>query len=484
MTYKHGVYASEIPTSVISPVVASAGLQVVVGTAPLNLALTNEFVNKPLLAYSYKEAIEGLGYSDDWESYTLCEAIDSAFNLFGVAPIVLINVLDPSKHKTDITNQQINIVNKKAVISVEGILLDSLVVKLTSGAATPLVKGTDYTAAFNDSGEVVISVVSTGTIPSNQTTLTVSFTKIDPTKVTTADIIGGVDVATGATTGLELINSVFPRFGLVPGQILAPKYSKDPVVAAVMKAKASNINSFFKAVSLVDIDSEVADNYTKVSQWKNDNNYTAANEFPCWPKVGLGSKIYHLSTQLASLSALTDSLNGDIPFVSPSNKALQMNKAILEDGSEVNLGPDQAAYLNGQGVVTALNFIGGWKAWGNRTGAYPSVTDVKDSFIPVRRMHNWISNSIILTTWQKVDDPTNKRLIDSVVDSLNIWFNGLTARGALIGGRVEFRQEENPVTDLLNGTVRFHVSIAEPTPGENIEFVVEFDASYYDNLFS
>jgi uncharacterized protein len=481
MAYKHGVSISEVPTSVISPVLATAGLQVVVGTAPLNLAKTDEYINRPLLAYSFGEAEKALGYSDDWDDYTLCEAMDSSFRLYGVAPVVFINVLDPDKHRAEGTVEA-QVLKNKATISQKGILLDTLEVKLTS-ASEPLIKDTDYIATFDDDGSVTIAVVPTGDIPSSQTTLSVSFTKLDPTLVTTNDIIGGVDVDTGNSTGLELINAVFPKFGLVPGQIFVPKYSKNPTVEAVMKAKADNINTYFKAAALTDIDTVVANHYTKVSEWKNQNNYTAANEFPCWPKVALGDKVYHMSTQLAGRISLTDANNDDVPYVSPSNKAFQMNKAVLEDGQEVSLGPDQAAYLNGQGVVTALNFIGGWKSWGNRTGAYPSVTDVKDSFIPVRRMHNWVGNSIILTTWQKVDGPINRRLIDSIVDSLNIWLNGLTASGALVGGRVEFRKEENPTTDLLNGTVRFHVFLAEPTPGRELDFVLEFDATYYNKLF-
>lgn len=481
MTYKHGVYTSEVPTSVISPTTATAGLKVVIGTAPLNLAKTLDYVNKPVLAFSWNEVVEALGYSDDWDNYTLCEEMDCAFRLYGVGPIVFINVLDPAKHKADGT-KTVDILSNKSVVEEEGILLDTVAVKLTD-AGQPLVKGTDYIASFDDDGNVVIAVLADGTIPQNQATLSVSYTKIDPSKVTTNDIIGGVDVNTGDSTGLELINSVFPKFGLVPGLILSPEFSKDPTVAAVMKAKAGSINTFFKAMSVEDVDTATANIYTKVSDWKNSNNYTAPNEIVCWPKVALGDKIYHLSTHVASAAALTDSLNGDIPYVSPSNKALQINKAVLADGKEVSLGPDQAAYLNGQGIFTALNFIGGWKAWGNRTGAYPANTDVKDSFIPVRRMHNWIANSIILTTWQKVDDPTNKTLIDTVVDSLNIWINGLTSTGALLGGKVMFNQEENPTTDLINGTVRFHVSLAEPTPGEDFEFVVEFDATYYNRLF-
>lgn len=481
MAYEHGVKASEVATSIFAPVEATAGLQVVVGTAPINLAKTTEYVNKPLLAYSFAEAVEGLGYSDDWENYTLCEAMDSAFKLYGVAPVVFVNVLDPSNHK-EVGTAEVNILNKKAIIEQTGILLDTLVVKLTA-IAEPLKNLTDYIATFDNKGNVNIVIVPTGTIPVGQTTLSVNFTKIKPSLVTDLEIIGGVDVNTGASTGLELINSVFPKFGLIPGQIVVPKYSINPMVEAIMKAKAGNINSYFKAMALVDIDTTVANTYTKVSEWKNQNNYTSPNEVACWPKVALGDKVYHLSTQLASLAALTDSKFSDVPYVSPSNQSLQINKAVLADGTEVNLGPDQAAYLNGQGIFTALNFIGGYKGWGNRTAAYPSITDVKDSFIPVRRMHNWVANSIILSTWQKVDGPINRTLIDSIVDSLNIWFNGLTSDGALVGGRVEFRKEDNPEVALLDGNVKYRVFLAEPTPGRNIEFVLEFDATYYNRLF-
>ena len=37
-TYKHGVYTSEVATSLVAPVTGTAGLQVIVGTAPVNMA--------------------------------------------------------------------------------------------------------------------------------------------------------------------------------------------------------------------------------------------------------------------------------------------------------------------------------------------------------------------------------------------------------------------------------------------------------------
>ena len=57
MAYQHGVYTSEIPTSIVPPVEALAGLPVVIGTAPIHLA-TDPKVNEPVLCYSYAEAVQ------------------------------------------------------------------------------------------------------------------------------------------------------------------------------------------------------------------------------------------------------------------------------------------------------------------------------------------------------------------------------------------------------------------------------------------
>jgi len=366
----------------------------------------------------------------------------------------------------------------------KGILLASLIVKKAE-AGEPLAKDTDYTAAFDDDGQVLISILEDGAI-TTETSLVVTYDYLKPDAVEADDVIGGVAVSTGKLTGMELINQIFPLFRLVPGQLVSPGWSEDPVVAAVMKSKVQQINGLFKAMALCDLDcaESGADVYTEAPAWKEDNNYTDKLQINCWPKLQLGDVKYRLSTQLAALTCRTDAENGDIPYVSPSNKNVQANGTINAAGDEVTLDPQQAAYLNGQGIVTAINFIGGWKAWGNRTGVYPGASDPKDSWIPVRRMFNWVGNSIILTYWQKVDDPTNRRLTQTVVDSVNIWLNGMAARGALLGGRIEFLSSENSVTDLMNGIVRFHVYMTPPIPAEDMEFTLEFDITYLSSLFA
>lgn len=485
MAYRHGVYISEVPTSILPPVRTEAGLPVVFGTAPVHLTDNPAAnVNKPILCNTYAEAVAAFGYvpaSGGQFEYTLSEFLSSHFALFATAPVVLVNVLDPAVHKDDVTAEAITLVDDKASPANGGVLFSTVVVKSSDGSTTHVLN-TDYALTYNTAGDLVITRLDGGAILAGAE-LQIDYSHLDTSAVLAADIIGGVDGSTGALTGLELLNEVFPRFRLVPGLVLAPKYSAQPSVAAVMLAKASSINQHFKALALCDVPTDTVTQYTDVAAWKNDNNVISPRQVTCWPKVALDGVQYHLSTQLAGLICITDAANEDIPYASPSNKNLQMNGMVLTDGTEVILGPDTAAYLNGQGVVTALNFIGGWKAWGNRTAAYPASTDPKDTFIPVRRMFDWVGNTLTLTYWQRLDFPLNPRQVQTITDSVNIWLNGLTARGFLLGGRVEFREDENPSTDLIDGIFRLHVYLTPPSPNREIDFILEFDPSYLQSLF-
>ena len=203
MAYKHGVYNTEQATSLTVPIQGSAGLQVIFGTAPIHLAKDPAAaVNTPKLVYSYKEAVEAVGYSDDFENFTLCQSISACFQVFNVAPIILVNVLDPNKaaHVTQNQAESCDVVDGVVLYDKKYVLLNTLTVK--NGSAT-LVAGSDYEAAHEDDGSVAITLLSTAA--KEASSLTVSSTSLKPSGVTAADIVGGVDASTGKETGLELI---------------------------------------------------------------------------------------------------------------------------------------------------------------------------------------------------------------------------------------------------------------------------------------
>lgn len=472
--YGHGVYGRETATAIVPPTRVDTALSVVVGTAPVHLSKDPIGTNKPLLVTSYSEAITRIGNSKNWADYTLSEVVYSQFALFQVYPAVFINVLDPKKHKKTVTNEALALTDNMGTID-KPVLLDTLVVRKTQ-AAEPLQLDKDYTATYNDDEQLVIALTA------DATSVVVSYDHVDASMVTEDDIIGGID-SEGDLKGLELVHQVFPQFGLVPCTIIAPGRSHKPAVAAVMKAKETNVSGVFSAMSIADVDTETVRNYADVSAWKNKNNFNSTRQVLAWPKVSLGGRQYHLSTQIAHVLAKTDADYGNLPYKSPSNESLQADSAVLKDGKEIFLTSASGAYLNGQGVVTALNFIGGWRVWGNRTTAYPSTTDPKDTFIPVRRMFNFVLNTLITTYWSKIDDPTNLRLVDSVVNSAQLWLNSLVAQGALLGARVEFREADNAKTDLMDGIIRFKVYLTPPSPAREIVFDLEYDVEYLSVLF-
>ena len=61
MAYKHGIYPSEIPTSLRPMVNVDSGVVVAVGTAPAHLAAEPAEANRPILCYTYAEAVKQFG---------------------------------------------------------------------------------------------------------------------------------------------------------------------------------------------------------------------------------------------------------------------------------------------------------------------------------------------------------------------------------------------------------------------------------------
>ncbi len=480
MAYFHGVRASEVPTSIIPPVNTTAGLPVVWGTAPVHLTENPEAnVNKPVICYEYGEAVKAFGYSAEWDKYTLSEVMFSQFQLYGVKPIIFINVLDPKKHKTAVAEYAVSITEGVATIA-DSVIKSTLVVKDGVGG-TKLIENEDYIAEWNDDGELIITDIAGGE-DSGLAAFGVSYDKVDASKVTANDIIGGVSLS-GETKGLEWASSIYTLFSMVPGILAAPGWTHDPTVASVLKAKALTLCGLFRCIVLTDVDTVNVKKYSEVNVWKNNNNYTGINQVVCWPNVRNGDAIYHMSTHILGIIGATDAANEDVPYQSPSNMSMQATGLCLADGTEIALTLEQANMLNSQGIMTGLNFSGGWKSWGNYTGCYPSNTDPKDCFICVRRMFDWQYQTFILTYWQKVDRPLMPRLIKTIIDSENIRLNGLVARGFLLGADVQFLESENPLTDLLQGIIRVHSYITPPVPAQEIDCIFEYDVNKFSALF-
>lgn len=471
----HGVRTSRVNNGITTPTTAETGIPFVVGTAPVHIV--GGPTNQVIFAQTFTEAAAALGYSPEWSDYDLCEVMDIFFKKYQMSPVVMVNVLDPEKHKTAVAPAEMPFVNRQAKLPLAAIA-KSVTVKASADGAD-YAKDKDYELIYDtDNGALVVEAVEGSTIPNDATTLYIGYDKVDPSKVTKDDIIGGFDSAAKTYSGLELINQVFPKYLILPDIILAPNWSKDAEVAAVMAAKAAGINTLFPAKAIIDVDTTVANHYSEVKAWKDSNGVSDKNEVLCWPMVDVDGKPSHMSIHVAAVMARTDAENNGIPCESPSNKALQAEGMCLADGQEVAQDIIQANNLNSIGVCTGLNFIGGYKLWGNYTACYPENTAPEDNFIPVSRMFDWVGKAVILTYWSKIDGNIKRRLIDSIVDAVNIWLNGIVADGNLLGARIVFDSAENPAENLKAGIMVFHIYMTPNSPAQEINFKLEYDISY------
>ena len=464
MAFTHGIYTSEQATSISAPVTSDAGLTVAIGTAPIHTVGGNpaEVTKVPVVVHSYDEAVAKFGYSDDFQTWTLSAVFDYYFRVRGVGPIVVINVYDGGY-----TDEEEDALTTKTVstAATEG----SVWVEDESGKA--LTEGTDYTVSYTGSGFTVTAKESfsgkKATIHYHAASETVSFNKTD------------------IVNGIEAVKKVYPVLGLVPGILIAPYYSQMAEVSAALLSKSHSLNGSFETVSVVDVDSSAsgAETTAALKTKKEAQGLSDTSQIAVWLYGKVGDKAYPGSIVTAAQMGYTDSENGDVPYNSPSNKATPLTGAATASGKAVYLDQEEANEVNALGVVTFLN-RNGWKVWGNRTAAYPAGTDVKDVFISVRRMFNWRRNNFILTFFQKVDEPANYRLIQSIVDSYNVTGNYYVQQGYVAADSLSFSEDENPVTDILNGVIRFHSTFSPFTPAETIETVFEFDPSALESALT
>ena len=491
MAVKHGVFVYENDTAMSAPLTAENSVQVIIGTAPVWMLDNPEAVtNVPILCKSATEAMEKFGYLEDFEAYTLCQAMFVNASLFPVSPIVYINVLDISKGMTVSDFSEVDpdsyggTIPTRLTFNWDKVIKSSVTLKQGSGQSqvTYTQANGDFTVEYDSAGKLIVNIVNTDI---DRT----SILRVDATKANTAasstaaDIIGTYDPATGAASGAELINYVYAKCGVVPSIILAPVFSDTASVGAALMAKAECINGIFKGMAVLDIGSG-STHYTITTAVarKNTNGYTSPYCYPVWLSYKINGKVIAGSVIAAAAMAYYDAKNGGIPHRTPSNRLLGVSGTCHADGVDVLLTRDQATIVNNGGVAVGIN-LGGWRLWGSYTGAYPDVTDVKDMWLPVRRMFNWHSNTFILTYLDKVDDPLNYVLVESIVDSENIRCAAYTP-DQWAGAEIQYLTSDNSIADLLAGKVVFRQKIAPYTPAQEIDNLLSYDISLIENALS
>lgn len=463
LIYKHGTYG-EFAETQAGVATQSGTLAVYVGTAPVNLIrgyAAADVVNSPVYLKDWAAVQRTMGYSSDWETYTLCEAFKAHFNntAGNAGPIIVINVLDPAVHKkAQATTTPLTFVNRRATIVSDKIILDTLVL-------ADKVEGTDFTVDYNyTTSEVIITDIGAEpmTEPVNAT-----YSEVDTSTLDKDDIIGGV-TQNGVYSGLGCVGLVYPELNFIPNVIAAPGWSDDPEVFQAMITAGMKINGHWDAFIVADLTLASTDTIEKAIAWQENNGYKNERAKTCWPMaVGTDGNIYHISTLTVWRMLLVDASNNGIPMETPSNKAVPVSKLYFgEDATNRGFDQSRANDLNAQGISTAVFWGGQWVLWGGHTSAYEfgAVTDKRVIFDNNIRMMMYITNSFQQEWALTIDEPMTVSLAESIKNREQEKADRLVAIGALIGEpQVLFLEDENSTDELAEGNFVWDFS-GTPTP--------------------
>ena len=444
-------------------------IPVYIGRAPVHqLAEPGGTVGVPLLVHSYNQAASLLGYSDDWDNYELCAAVYAHFknNVGSVGPIVCINALDPEAGKSAAQQEaSVQFVRRRATLAAPGCILSTL-------ALAGKTAGVDYTAAFSADGQTVQLTDLKGTLE----TVDATYYQVDPAEVTETEVIEALE------TGLP---QVYYRLGEVPTLLCAPGWSAKKAVFQALAAAADKINGHWWAYVNADLDCTAAKTIDAAIAAKEAYEQTPGWASLLWPMGRLGTRKFWGSILNTVTMQRVDFENGNLPYETPSNKRVDIDGLCLADGTPINYDQTEANRLNAAGIGTMTFWEGTWRMWGPHTAAFTQDggMDQRDIFDCNVRMVRQIANTFQRRYGDEVDKPMTRSRKDSILNSFQAWLDLLRQDGALLAGTVEFWEENNPQSDLVQGDFVFDAVVSNPVPGKSLTVKVRWTAEGLNTLY-
>lgn len=481
--YLHGAYG-EIRAVGTRAADESQGAIVYVGTAPVQTVEGGAAnVNVPIVVNNIAEARKKFGYSEDWASYTLCEAMHVHLENKGVGPLVLINVLDPATHKAaQKTTKNLTPSNGQVVITgAENIYMDSVTVKTGSGeSAAAKVKGTDYSIAYNSAKQqLVIQELTPGAL--GTAALTITYDTVTPSAVTTDTVIGESD-GNGLNTGIFAIKNVYQETGLIPAYLAVPGFSSVPAVHAAMYQNSVKVNDHWDVYMFVDL--PIIHNNTAITldtarTWKSANGYTHENETVYFPMAkGIDGLTYHLSV-LAAANFQELLLDQDgIPWKTASNTECAIIENLWLGEAYKNRVFDDSiinAKLNKYGIASAAYVGGRWAIWGCHSADYNQENGDQINVAETNRMMLfYISNDFQHRRTGDVDKPMTPNDMQTIIAEEQTRLDALLKIGALIYGEVHANASADARSDMMQGDYSFVFNVTTTPLAKSLTAIVNW----------
>lgn len=470
--YLHGVETKEIERGPRPVKTVKSAVVALIGTAPAGA------VNTPTLSLS---EIDGAQFGSQQPGFTIPQALDAIYD-HGAGTVIVINVLDPKVHSTAVPDEPVSFSAGVMRASLANPAVSGVVLKSADGAKTYEL-GVDYLLLDPVGGQ--IERLAGGQLGTGAIAAKATYNYADPAKVTPADIIGAVNAA-GVRTGLKSLEDTYNLFGFFAKILIAPAYCTQKSVSVELIAMADKIDA------VTYIDAPIGTTFSQALTGRGpvgtiNFNTSSDRARLCYPHVKVYDPVRNverlepLSARAAGLRVKVDLERGF--WWSSSNQELagvvgveRLLSARIDDAqSEVNL-------LNEQGITTVFSSYGsGYRLWGNRTAAWPTVTHMRN-FENVRRTGDAINESIRYFSQQFIDVPINQALIDSLTESVNGYGRKLIGDGALLGFKCWFDPKRNEETELANGNLLVSYKYTVPPPLERLTYETEITSEYLTTL--
>jgi len=139
----------------------------------------------------------------------------------------------------------------------------------------------------------------------------------------------------------------------------------------------------------------------------------------------------------------------------------------------------ESQFLNRNDIATVIRSpSGGWKLWGSRV----AVSDSMKKFLPVRRAHDTIIESIEIAHEPFIDKPFSIQTLTDISETVNAALRRWKALGATLGGRVWFDLTLNTKETWASGHLYVSYDAEAPAPIEHITFMFSRNTGYYEQL--
>ncbi len=291
---------------------------------------------------------------------------------------------------------------------------------------------------------------------------------------TQTNVIGGVDAAIGAYTGVHALAAAESVLGVAPKILIAPGFTNAAPVVGEMQSIADRLRAVIIADGL-NINDIAGIGYKAVIA--NPRVYLVDPWVRVWDTATSSEVTEPPSARVAGVIAKSDAERGF--WWSPSNRPIYGITGTTRP-VDFTLGDAtaRANVLNENDVATIIQ-KDGFRLWGNRG---TSAVDPKWMYLSVRRTADMINESLLRAHLWAVDRNITKTYIADVLEGVNGYLRHLVAQGAILGGTAYADPDLNTAAAIQAGQVYFDFDFTPPYPAEHITFQSHLVNDYIEEI--